>query len=126
MSNIFKQGCVWMVSLSLIALGTPAVSRANIIATPTVVQAAQRDANLANIRSALDRNEVRERLMSMGVSPGQVDARLNVLSDAELERLSQQIDQAPAAGSLLAVVGLVFVVLIVLELVGAIDIFKKH
>lgn len=36
-----------------------------------------------------------------------------------------QVDRLPAGGSALAVIGVVFVVLLILELVGVIDIFKK-
>ena len=40
--------------------------------------------------------------------------------------LAQVIDQMPAGGDgFFAVVGIVFVILLILELVGAIDIFKK-
>jgi uncharacterized membrane protein (Fun14 family) len=35
------------------------------------------------------------------------------------------MDQMPAGGDALAVIGIVFLVLIILELVGVIDIFKK-
>ena len=35
------------------------------------------------------------------------------------------MDQVPAGGDFLVLVGAVFVVLIILELVGVIDIFKK-
>jgi hypothetical protein len=35
------------------------------------------------------------------------------------------MDQMPAGGDLLAVIGIVFVILLILELVGVIDIFKK-
>jgi len=42
-----------------------------------------------------------------------------------LRTLADRMAQAPAGGDALAVVGIVFVVLIILELVGVIDIFKK-
>ena len=54
-----------------------------------------------------------------------VEGRLDALSDAELATLAGQIGEAPAGGDALAVIGIVFVVLIILELVGVIDIFKK-
>ncbi len=123
--HFFKRTCVLAISLSLVSLGAPVVTLADIVDTPAVVAAGQRDADMAAVREGLAREEVRDRFMALGVEPTQVEARLSGLSDAELGRLAQQMDSMPAGGELLAVVGIVFVVLLVLELTGAIDIFKK-
>jgi hypothetical protein len=61
----------------------------------------------------------------MGVEQAAIDGRLAALSEDEIASLADQIQTAPAGGDFLAVVGVVFVVLIILELVGVIDIFKK-
>jgi hypothetical protein len=124
-NHFFKRACVLAISLSLAGLGAPAVSLADIIDTPTMVAAVQRDADLATVRAGLTQTEVRERFVALGVDPARVDARLDALGDAELARLAQQMDAMPAGGDLLVVLGVVFVVLIVLEVTGAIDIFKK-
>jgi uncharacterized membrane protein (Fun14 family) len=39
--------------------------------------------------------------------------------------LADGLDEAPAGGDALAVIGIVFLVLLILELTGVIDIFKK-
>jgi hypothetical protein len=39
--------------------------------------------------------------------------------------LAGRLEELPAGGDLLAVVGITFVVILILELVGVIDIFKK-
>lgn len=124
-ASFLKRGCVYAVSLALVSLGIPAVSHARIIDTQTYLQAGQRDAYLASVRTGLNRAEVQERLVALGVDPARVEARLAGLTDMELERLAKQMEQMPAGGDLLAVVGIVFVVLLVLEVVGVIDIFKK-
>ena len=55
-----------------------------------------------------------------------IEDRLASLSDPELASLSQRMQDIPAGGDgLLVVIGLTFVVLIILELVGVIDIFKR-
>jgi hypothetical protein len=61
----------------------------------------------------------------LGVDPVAATGRVASLSDQELSRVSGQIDQLPAGGDILAVIGIVFVVLLILELTGVIDIFKK-
>jgi hypothetical protein len=47
------------------------------------------------------------------------------LSDQELHQLAVDMRNAPAGGDALALIGAVFVILLILELVGVIDVFKK-
>ena len=52
--------------------------------------------------------------------------RAATLSDAELAQVAEQMQTLPAGGdSLFAVIGIVFLVLLILELTGVIDIFKR-
>ncbi len=126
MNTFLSRGCVWIVSLSLINLGASAVSYAGIVSTTSVVEAGQRATNLAAVRAGLAREDVRKQLLTFGVDASQVDARLAGLSDAELQRLAGEMDSLPAGGDVLAVIGLVFIILLILEVVGVIDIFKKR
>ena len=61
----------------------------------------------------------------MGVDPAAVQERLAALTDEELQTLEGRLDSLPAGGDALAVIGIVFVVLIILELVGVTNIFTK-
>ena len=71
------------------------------------------------------RDDVRAKLAELGVNAADLDGRLAALSPAELSMLADKLDEAPAGGDALAVIGIVFVVLLILELTGVIDIFKK-
>lgn len=123
--NSLQRSCVVVISLSLLNLGSPVIATAGIIDTRTVIEAGQRDADLAAIRAGLDRAEVRRQFEALGVDAGLVGTRLATLTDAEIAELADRMDQMPAGGDLLAVIGVVFVILLILELVGVIDIFKK-
>ena len=83
------------------------------------------EAHLSIVNSALAREQVRGQMAAMGVDPPAVDARVARLTDSELRSLADRMEQMPAGGDALAVIGIVFVILIILELVGVIDIFKK-
>lgn len=72
----------------------------------------------------LAQDSVRSLLEQQGVDPADARARVQSLSDSELQRVANNIDRLPAGGSALAVIGLVFVVLVVLEIVGVINVFK--
>lgn len=125
MRNSWQRGCVVVISLSLLNLGSPVIASAGIIGTQTVIEAGRRDADLATIRAGLARADVREQFEALGVDAGLVETRLATLTDAEVAGLADRMDQMPAGGDLLAVIGIVFVILLILELVGVIDIFKK-
>ena len=124
-NRFFQRICALIVSCAILGAGAPAVSYAGIIDTAAVVDASQRTTDLATVRAGLERDDVRERFLAMGVDPQAVDARLASLTDAELHSLAGRMEQLPAGGDLLAVIGVVFVILVILELVGVIDIFKK-
>ncbi len=123
--HVMRRGCVVVISVCLLNLGSPVIATAAIIDTQTVIEAGQRDAALVTIRTGLDRAEVRQQFEALGVDAGLVETRLAALTDAEIAELATRMEQMPAGGDLLALIGVVFVILLILELVGVIDIFKK-
>ena len=122
--NGFRRACVAMLSITLISLGMQAPASAGIVGTAEAV-AASHDGARALVDATLARADVRAELARMGVDPAAIEGRVAALSDVEVATLAGQIGEAPAGGDALAVIGIVFVVLIILELVGVIDIFKK-
>ena len=120
-----KQFIVYVLCLAVLNIGSPLVARAELVGTLQAVEATTRAQDLATVNAALARDEVRAQFAALGVDPAQVDARVAALTDAELRQLSTQMADLPAGADALAVLGVVFLVLLILELVGVIDIFKK-
>lgn len=134
---MFQKNCVrrTVLAATLVAFATtamPAVSYAGIIGTAEALRAeapaAERAANLAKVEAGLARADVRAQLEQYGVDPAQAAERAAALDDAQLAQLAGRIDSLPAGGDggILVVIGVVFVVLVILDYVGAIDIFKKR
>ena len=121
----FRRACVALLSASLVSLGMQAPAVAGVVGTAEAIAARQDDGARALVDATLARADVRAQLEGMGVDPTAIEGRLDALSEAEIATLAGQIEQAPAGGDALAVIGIVFVVLVILELVGVIDIFKK-
>lgn len=114
-------------------LGTSSgVALARVVGTDeylaaTGPSATARGADLARVMSVLDREDVREQLEALGVDPAEARDRAAALSDRELRQMAVQFDEMPAGGDgLLAVLGIVFVVLIVLDLLGVTHVFTRH
>lgn len=124
-SGILRSITVAVLAAAIVNTGTSSVALAGIVDTGTMVQSA-RGADLDAIRAQLQRAEVRAELARLGVDEAALDARIGRLSDSELAQLSGTLQQAPAGGDILALIGAVFVVLMVLEWVGVIDIFKRR
>ena len=125
MTGLLKHILVQVLVISLLSVGSPVVVQAEIIGTLAGLESSQRQADLARVSRALATAEAREQLQALGVGPAEVEARLARLTDSELNTLADRIDQAPAGAGILEVVGIVFVVLLILEAVGVIDVFKK-
>jgi hypothetical protein len=123
---VLKKLVVTLMVCNIMILGlTPAVE-ARLIGTQEALQMTQREEQLARINRIFLRSEVQEQMLAYGVEPKDVKDRLAVLTDEELRQLANRLHDMPAGGdSVLAVVGLIFVVLIILELVGVTNIFTK-
>src|SRR2546422_2075221 len=113
---------ILVVSLCALGLPIPAV-QAELVATDWV-ETARRDGFSGRelLGSLLDRADVRAALERQGVSTDDAKARVNALSDNEVERLAARFDSLPAAGngfeSALWLGLLVFVILLVTDILG--------
>ncbi|HEY0662535.1 MAG TPA: PA2779 family protein [Lysobacter sp.] len=113
--------------VALVFSGYSSVVSAAVISTQEALSAEQRAATESSVRTSMARDDVRQAMLRMGVDPAQADARIASLSDSELLRVQGQFDKLPAGGDsgVLVVVGIVFVVLLILELTGVINIFNR-
>ncbi len=114
-----------IVSLAVASLGFVQVAHAGIIGTPQAVQSTEHAAQVERLQTLIASEQVSAQLVALGVDPSWASERVASLTPEELASLDGQLDQLPAGGSVLAVIGIVFVVLLILEITGVIDIFKK-
>lgn len=99
-------------------------ARAAVITTETILSE-QVNVTQNDLQDILSREDVREQLLTFGVDPVDADLRIAALTDAEINQLQLHINDLPAGSSALAVLGVVFLVLLVLELVGVTNVFSK-
>jgi len=119
MREMLKRRClVTLLSISLIYAGHTSVALAGFVGAQEVLAPGQ------TVVSA-EREQVMSRLAALGVAPELVAARVAALTPAEVDQLDRQLDSLPAGAGAIEIIGIVFLVLLILELVGVIDIFKK-
>lgn len=119
-----KRIMVSILSISLLGASLPSASYAGMIGTLTLVETQQTSDARARVEEFISQDSVQAQLIALGADPADVKERVAALTEDELRELNENIDTMPAGG-ILALIGLVFVVLIILELTGTIDIFKK-
>ena len=119
-----KRRIVELVSVALVALGFAPMTYAGIVSTDSYLNAQVRGDRVDEIKRFLHRGVVREQLVALGVSPEHVEGRLASLTDSEIAELHETIEDQVAGGDALGLIGAVFLVLLILELVGVTDIFK--
>jgi hypothetical protein len=122
---MLKRLFIQVLCVAMLNLGSPMVAQAGLIGTLQAVEADTRAQDLATVGAALARDQVREQFTALGVDPSEVETRVAALTDPELRMLAGKVAEAPAGADALAVIGIVFLVLLILEAVGVIDIFKK-
>jgi hypothetical protein len=119
-----------LVVLGLLALSLHLpVAHAGMIGTETVVNAAQVQQDRERLRDVFNRDDVKAQLIARGVDPAQVRARVDSLTDQEVQSLSGKLDQLPAGGdSFLGALVFIFIVLLITDILGFTNIFPfvKH
>jgi len=125
-SSTIRKAGLYILIFNFLVATFPQQALAGLIATPAAIAAQENHDSVSHLKELLAREDVRGQLMQLGIDPAVAELRVNALTPSEIARLQPQLDRLPAGGdALLAVVGVVFVVLIILELVGVINIFTK-
>ena len=72
----------------------------------------------------LDDQQVKDKLLAMGVERDQVENRINNLTSAELAQFNQQLSEAPAGAGIVGIIVLFLVIFIITDMLCATDIFS--
>lgn len=103
-------------------------AKARIIDTDTVIAAQKEEADRERVTAFLGREDVRQVMVEHGVDAAEARKRVAGLSDAELTKISQAMEQLPAGGDGVgAVIGaavLVFLVLLITDILGFTHVFS--
>ena len=119
--------CIFMAVLMLIVSIPRESVLAALVNTENVMDSVYSQEARDQVRQFLAREDSQAALIAHGIDPIEARSRIDALSDDEVIRISDQIDQLPAGGNVAVfffVVLIVFVLtLIVLDLSGVTDFF---
>jgi len=127
MSDHFIQRlCTLMVAICLSTLPVLQTANAAIIPTETAIEITSRQHQIDRVNDLLARDTVQSVLVDLGVNPDDASARVQSLTNAELQTLENRLAELPAGGvGFVEVVGIVAIVLIVLELLHVTNFFAE-
>jgi hypothetical protein len=118
-----------LMTILMLFLAVPYQSAfAAMIDTEAVIDTARGQEARDCLNQIVVREDVQAVLTSHGINPLEAKARLDTLSDAEIVRLYDQIEQLPAGGSSLGTaliaIGVVFIALFITDILGYTDVFS--
>lgn len=111
-----------VLALAFLGLSTMPLQAA-MVSTDEVISTQQAQMDREALAAVLDRADVQKKLVTMGVSLGDVEQRIALMTDAEVAQLNQQIADLPAGADVVGILVLLFVVFVVTDVIGATDIF---
>lgn len=123
--NLLHRCLVGAVALSLVVTSVPlraAPAADSLVTTEEVL--ANSGAARDQIRGLLARAEVQAALAERGVTAGQVQARVDALTDAEARQLADQLESMPAGGT--DVLGAIILILAVLFITDILCLTKVY
>lgn len=98
--------------------------QAAMVSNEQLLSQAQHNVTVKQVLATLDRSDVQNKLVALGVDPQAAKARVSKMNDQELAKLAQNMDQMPAGSGVLGLVVVIFIVLVVTDMLGATDVFS--
>jgi len=111
-----------LLSVTLMSLSFTS-TQAAMISNDMIINHAQHSSAKAELIQTINRSDVKQQLLNMGVKPADIESRINLMTHEEIAQLNQQIDELPAGGSILGVLLIIFIVFVITDVIGATDIF---
>ena len=114
------------ISLLLVAAmvgGQAMPLQAAMIGTDTLLQQGQSQFDRQQLVQMLERGDVQQQLVTMGVDVADAQMRVAQMTDSEVQQLNARLGEMPAGGDVLGIVVLVFLVFVITDVIGATDIF---
>ena len=112
------------IFLSILLSLTPLLpAQAAIIGNDQVVNRSLSHQTRDGLQQLFEQETAQQQLQELGVNPDQIKIRIDRLTDAELARINQQVNDLQAGGDVLGILLVIFLVFVITDIFGATDIF---
>jgi hypothetical protein len=120
--KLFRRTLSLVLSFLLLCASIGQVQAA-IIANDQLIQQTQQTYDKAALLQTIQRADVQQQLLALGVNSADIENRISQMTGAEIAQLNQQINELPAGGDILGLLVLLFIIFVITDVIGATDIF---
>ena len=123
--NLTKKSVAIVLSAQLV-LATQAVTmaQAEMLGTDAAISKYSALGDRAVLLDTLQKQEIRDQIVALGVDPAEAEARLAALSDAEIATILTQMEQDNAGADIVGTLFTVFIILLVTDLLCFTNLFS--
>ncbi len=124
--KISKPAAIFLALHMLMLSGLSQSVSAAMIGTESITNVDRGPSPRDYLNNLLAREDIQAALISQGIDPQEAKARIDSLSDAEVNDIVDKLDQLPAGGvlgTILIIAFLVFAIFVVTDIAGYTDIF---
>lgn len=119
-----KSTVALIMSLFIVWAGLiSSAATAAVIDTEQMISQHQLASDKADMKQVLAKKDVKEQLLTLGVSPDDVDSRIDSLTASELAMLQDKMDEMPAGSGALGLLALLVLIFFITDIIGVTDIF---
>ena len=113
-----------MLVTTMLSLGITAPAYAAMLGTDEILAADSVQQQRDYIKEMLQREAVQEQFVSLGVDPQQAEQRVDAMTEEEIRMLAGQLQELPAGGSALGLLGFVLIVLLITDLLNITNVYN--
>ena len=122
MMNLLRRSTAIFLSI-LLALMPLLPAQAAMIGNDQIVNHGLSHQTRDGLQQLFEQEIAQQRLQEWGVNPDQIKSRIDSLTDAELARINQQVNDLQAGGDVLGILLVIFLVFVITDIIGATDVF---
>ncbi len=124
-TKLLKTPVAYSMIFSMLFLSVQAPAVADIVGTQELAMQVELQLQRDDVRDLIAREDVRSALLDYGVNPADIDSRIDSLTSSELLQIQNQMGDLPAGGNILGVVLSIILIFVLLDLLGATDVFPR-
>jgi len=121
--HFFQRAIASTLIAATTLMGLPLQAQASMVSTEEALASPAATSQRERVATFLARDDVRQALQKHGVTEDAATARVQAMTDAEVEQLAGRMDQLPAGGDILGVLFTVFIILLITDILGLTKVF---
>ncbi|MFO8024337.1 PA2779 family protein [Thiohalophilus sp.] len=113
-----------MVVATMLSLGITTPGYAAMLGTDDILAGDSLQQERAHVKEVLQRDEVQDQLITLGVDPADAIERVDAMTEQEIQMLSGQLEELPAGAGALGLLAFVLVVLLITDLLNLTNVYN--